>query len=328
MEDLKNKIYTIRGAQVMLDSDLAELYDVEVKVLNQAVKRNIIRFPKDFLFQLTENESEDKESILKSQLIKSKKENPQILQEEGVISHSLRSQIVTLEKETTTKGQILKSQFVTSSWGGVRKLPYAFTEQGVAMLSSVLRSQKAIEVNILIIRAFIEMRKFISSNAQIFQRLDTVELKQLEYQTKTDKNFEKVFTAIEDKSIQKKQGIFFEGQVFDAYKFVSDLIRTAKESIILIDNYIDDSVLILFTKTKVKVIIYTNITKQLELDLKKYTEQYNNLEIQQFNKSHDRFLIIDNQVYHFGASLKDLGKKWFAFSKLEKDSVKVLEKLS
>ena len=201
MEDLKNKIYTIRGAQVMLDSDLAELYDVEVKVLNQAVKRNIIRFPKDFLFQLTENESEDKESILKSQLITSKNENPQILQEEGVISHSLRSQFVTLEKETTTKGQILKSQFVTSSWGGVRKLPYAFTEQGVAMLSSVLRSQKAIEVNILIIRAFIEMRKFISSNAQIFQRLDTVELKQLEYQTKTDKNFEKVFTAIEDKSI-------------------------------------------------------------------------------------------------------------------------------
>jgi len=195
------------------------------------------------------------------------------------------------------------------------------------MLSSVLRSQKAIEVNILIIRAFIEMRKFISSNAQIFQRLDTVELKQLEYQTKTDKKFEQIFNALEDKTLPNK-GIFFEGQVFDAYKFVSDLIRTAKESIILIDNYIDDSILILFTKTKVKTTIYTNITKQLELDFKKYKDQYNNIEIKQFNKSHDRFLIIDNQVYHFGASFKDLGKKWFAFSKFDKEAIKVLEKLS
>jgi len=312
MEDLKNKIYTIRNKQVMLDSDLAELYDVEVKVLNQAVKRNIIRFPKDFLFQLTENESEDKESILKSQLITSKNENPKILQEEGVISHSLRSQFVTLDK-----GRGKYSKYPT----------YAFTEQGIAMLSSVLRSQKAIEVNILIIRAFIEMRKFISSNAQIFQRLDTVELKQLEYQTKTDKKFEQIFNALEDKTLPNK-GIFFEGQVFDAYKFVSDLIRTAKESIILIDNYIDDSILILFTKTKVKTTIYTNITKQLELDFKKYKDQYNNIEIKQFNKSHDRFLIIDNQVYHFGASFKDLGKKWFAFSKFDKEAIKVLEKLS
>ncbi|MBS3162950.1 ORF6N domain-containing protein [Candidatus Woesearchaeota archaeon] len=305
MQELKNKIYAIRGAQVMLDNDLAELYDIEVKALNQAAKRNIDRFPKKFMFQLTEKEYQ----ILKSNF-ESKNENPQIKAIDSVIDHSLKSQIVT------------------SNRGGNRKLPHAFTEQGVAMLSAVLRSKTAIEISIKIIEAFVEMRKFISNNAQIFQRLDSVELKQLEYQTKTNKKFEKIFTAIEDKSIQKKQGIFFEGQVFDAYSFVSDLIRTAKNSIILIDNYIDDSILILFTKTKVKTTIYTNITKQLELDLKKYKDQYNNIEIKQFNKSHDRFLIIDNQVYHFGASLKDLGKKWFAFSKLEKDSIKILDKLS
>jgi len=191
------------------------------------------------------------------------------------------------------------------------------------MLSSVLRSQKAIDVNIQIIRAFIEMRKYISKNLELFQRLDKVENKLLTY----DKKFEQIFNALEDKTLPNK-GIFFEGQVFDAYKFVSDLIRTANNSIILIDNYIDDSVLTLFSKTNIKVTIYTNISKQLELDFKKYKEQYNNLEIKQFNKSHDRFLIIDNQVYHFGASLKDLGKKWFAFSKFDKEAVKVLEKLS
>ena len=212
---------------------------------------------------------------------------------------------------------------MTSSWEGQRYLPYAFTEQGIAMLSAVLESKTAVEVSIKIMDAFVEMRKFLIKNAEVFHRLDKVEIKQIEH----DQKFEQIFNALEDKTLPNK-GIFFEGQVFDAYKFVSDLIRTAKESIILIDNYIDDSVLILFTKTNIKTTVYTNITKQLELDLKKYSEQYKNLEIQQFNKSHDRFLIIDNQVYHFGASLKDLGKKWFAFSKLEKDSVKVLEKLA
>ena len=193
------------------------------------------------------------------------------------------------------------------------------------MLSSVLRSKKAIEVNIQIFRAFIEMRKYISKNLELFQRLDKVENKLLTY----DKNFEQIFNALEDKTLPNK-GIFFEGQVFDAYKFVSDLIRIAKESIVLIDNYIDDSVLTLFEKRErhVKVIIYTNLTKQIELDMKKFNEQYENIEIKNFDQSHDRFLIIDNQVYHFGASLKDLGKKWFAFSKFDKEAVKVLEKLS
>jgi len=287
----------------MIDSDLAELYGVKTKRLNEQVKRNINRFPKDFMFQLNENE----EQILRSQIATSKNMalKPQIQQYN---EDFLRSQIATLNK----------------GWGKHKKYPtYAFTEQGVAMLSSVLRSQKAIDVNIQIIRAFIEMRKYISKNLELFQRLDKVENKLLTY----DKKFEQIFNALEDKTLPNK-GIFFEGQVFDAYKFVSDLIRTANNSIILIDNYIDDSVLTLFSKTNIKVTIYTNISKQLELDFKKYKEQYNNLEIKQFNKSHDRFLIIDNQVYHFGASLKDLGKKWFAFSKFDKEAVKVLEKLS
>ena len=277
MQELKNKIFTIRNKQVMLDRDLARLYGIQTMVLNQAVKRNKERFPKNFMFQLSEIETK----ILVSQnVIPSKKH-----------------------------------------LGGY--LPNAFTEQGVAMLSSVLRSKTAIEVSIKIIEAFVEMRRYISKNLELISRLDKVEIKQLEH----DQKFEQIFNALEDKTLPNK-GIFFDGQVFDAYTFVSDLIRAANNSIILIDNYIDDSVLTLFSKTKVKVTIYTNITKQLELDFKKYKEQYNNLEIKQFQKSHDRFLIIDNQVYHFGASLKDLGKKWFAFSKLEKDSIKILDKVS
>ena len=295
IETIKNKIYTIKGKQVMIDSDLARLYGVETKVLNKAVKRNLDRFPKDFRFQL--NEIEKRELTLNCNF-----------QNKDLEGDSLRFQIGTLENG---RGKHKKY------------LPYVFTEQGVAMLSAILRSEIAVKVSIEIMKAFVAMRKFIANNAEVFQRLDKVENKLLTY----DKNFEQIFNALEDKTLPNK-GIFFEGQVFDAYKFVSDLIRTAKESIILIDNYVDDSILILFTKTNIKITIYTNITKQLELDLKKYKEQYNNLEIKQFNKSHDRFLIIDNQVYHFGASLKDLGKKWFAFSKLEKDSVKILDKVS
>ena len=277
-EIIKSKIYTIRGKQVMIDRDLAELYNVPTMVLNQAVKRNIERFPDKFRFQLTQNEV-----------------------------------------------QILISQFVISSWGGNRKLPYAFTEQGVAMLSAVLRSETAVEVSIKIMNTFVEMRKFLIKNAEVFQRLDKVENKLLTY----DKNFEQIFNALEDKTLPTK-GIFFDGQVFDAYKFVSELIKSAKETIILIDNYVDETVLTLFEKRNenVKVVIYSELTKQIELDLKKFNSQYERIEIKQFNKSHDRFLIIDNQVYHFGASLKDLGKKWFAFSKFDKEAVKVLEKLS
>lgn len=268
----------------MLDYDLAELYGVEVKRLNEQVKRNINRFPKRFRFQLTKQELEN-----------------------------------------------LKSQFATSSrvlqHGGKRKLSYAFTEQGVSMLSAVLKSETAINVSIQIMDAFVYMRKFIANNASIFQRLDKVEQKQLITDTKLDK----VLNAIELKEITPKQGIFYNGQIFDAYKLVADIIRTAKKSIIVIDNYIDDTTLQLFTKRKstVNVVLYTkNISKTLKQDLEKYNAQYLKIEVLKLQTSHDRFMIIDSKnVYHFGASLKDLGKKWFAFSKLELDAKEIIEKL-
>jgi len=280
---IKDRIYTIRGLPVMLDRDLAKLYGVLTRNLNKAVRRNIKRFPKDFMFQLTESEN-------------------------------------------------LKFQSGTPRWGGIRKLPYVFTEQGIATLSGVLKSPKAIEVHIQIMRAFVAMRKFIASNAQIFQRLDVVEKKQIEHKIDSDEKFNKIFKAIESKDIKPTQGIFFKGQIFDAYQFVSDLVREARESIILIDNYVDDSILTLFNKrnTNVKVIIFTKeISQQLRLDLKKYNSQYPPIKIKEFRQFHDRFMIIDNlDVYHFGASLKDLGKKWFAFSKFDKEAFQLLEKLN
>ena len=302
-ETIKTKIYTIRGLQVMLDRDLAELYDVETKVFNQAIKRNSDRFPENFMFQLTEEEHQN----LRSQFVTS----------------SLRSQFVTLDGQDS-----LRSQNATLEHGGRRYLPYVFTEQGVAMLSAVLRSKTAIQMSIHIINAFVEMRRFISNNALIFQRLDSLEQKQ----TKTDEKVEAILSAIEDRSIKPKQGIFYDGQVYDAYLFVSDLIKSAKESIVLIDNYIDESVLTLLSKreAKVKATIYTkNITKQLELDLQKHNAQYPNIKLKKFDSSHDRFLLIDEkEVYHIGASLKDLGKKWFAFSKLDMGVLNILEKLN
>jgi phage regulator Rha-like protein len=285
----------------MLDSDLAKIYKVETKNLNRAVSRNIERFPEKFRFQLTQLEFDEYEK-------------------------SLRFQIGTLKN----KDQSLKSQNAILKKGRgqhSKYLPYVFTEQGVSMLSAVLRSETAIKVSILIIEAFVEMRKFISENAAIFQRLEKVEIKQIE----TDQKFEQIFTALEDKSIKPKQGIFYDGQIFDAYVFVADLIRSAKNSILLIDNYVDESVLELFTKRNknVSVIIYTkNITQTLKQDLTKYNSQYQKIEIKKFSKSHDRFLIIDDkELYHLGASLKDLGKKWFAFSKMEIDALNVIANL-
>ena len=281
-EEIQNRIYTIRDMQVMLDSDLADLYGVETKYLNRAVKRNIERFPKSFRFQITEEEY-----------------------------LSLRFQ----------------SDTSSIQHGGRRYLPYLYTELGVAMLSAVLHSETAIKVSIHIMEVFVTMKKFLATNAAIFQRLENVELKQL----KTDTKIDKIFNALEDRSIKPKQGIFFDGQIFDAHNFVSDLIRNAEKSIILIDNYIDDTILTLFTKRKKNVIvtIYTKkIDKQLNLDLKKYNEQYPPLYIKKFINSHDRFLILDEKtVYHFGASLKDLGKKWFAFSKFDSEALNVLQKL-
>lgn len=270
--DIQPMIRVIRGQQVMIDRDLSLLYNVETRVLNQAVKRNLNRFPDDFMFQLSKEDVE-----------------------------------------------ILKSQNVTSSWGGDRRLPYAFTEQGIAMLSSVLKSKIAVDVNIRIMRAFVSMRRFIATNAQLFQRLETIEYHQLEmrqHQDITDKRIDEVFKRL-DANVPPLQGIFYDGQVFDAYRFVSDLIRKAKCSIVLIDNYVDDTVLTLLDKrgNGVAATIYTQrISSQFQLDIDRHNSQYPPIEIKQFNKAHDRFLLIDDEVFHIGASIKDLGKKWFGFT--------------
>ena len=270
-------IKVIRGQQVMLDKDLAMLYGVEAKVLNQAVKRNVERFPNDFRFQLTKEEC-------------------------------LRSQIVTLNEK---QGKHLKY------------MPYAFTEQGVAMLSSVLRSQTAIEVNKQIMRAFVSMRHFMVNNASVFSRLETIEYHQLEmqqHQQESDKRIEEVFRRLDEGNAKPKQGVFYNGQVYDAYTFVSDLIKSAKKRIVLIDNYVDETVLTLLDKrdNNVSAIIYTQqISRQFQLDIDRHNAQYAPIDVETFRLSHDRFLCIDDDVYHIGASIKDLGKKWFGFSKME-----------
>ncbi len=278
--DIQNRIFAIRGAQVMLDRDLADIYGVKSIRLREQVKRNIDRFPDDFMFQLTNNEVDF----------------------------------------MVSQNAIPSRQHL----GGA--LPYVFTEQGVSMLSSVLKSKIAVDMSIKIIRAFVQMRKIISNNAIIFQKMNQLE----EHQRETDNKLDKVLDAIEDKSIKPKQGIFYDGQVFDAYVFVSDLIKSSKKSIILIDNYVDESVLTLFSKNQsIDISIYSkNISKQLKLDLKKYNTQYKPIELKLFTESHDRFMIIDEQeVYHFGASLKDLGKKWFAFSKFDVGAFEMLGRL-
>ena len=270
-------IKVIRGQQVMLDKDLAMLYGVEVKVLNQAVKRNVERFPNDFRFQLTKEEC-------------------------------LRSQIVTLNGK---QGQHLKY------------MPYAFTEQGVAMLSSVLRSKTAIEVNIQIMRAFVSMRHFMVNNASVFSRLETIEYHQLEmqqYLQESDKRIDEVFRRLDEGNAKPKQGVFYNGQIYDAYTFVSDLIKSAKKRIVLIDNYVDETVLTLLDKREndVSAVIYTQqISRQFQLDIDRHNAQYAPIDVETFRLSHDRFLCIDDDVYHIGASIKDLGKKWFGFSKME-----------
>jgi hypothetical protein len=281
IQQIQSKIYTIRGLQVMIDSELSEFYGVLTKVMNQAVKRNKERFPEEFMFQLTKDE--------KNELVTN------------------CDRFDKLKHSTTT--------------------PYAFTEQGVAMLSAVLKSDVAVKVSVQIINAFVAMRKFLTTNASVFKRLDNLEIKQIE----TDKKLDTVLNAIESKEVRVKQGIFFDGQIFDAYEFVAKIIRTAKTSITLIDNYVDDTVLTLFSKRikNIPVTILTkNISKQLKLDVDKYNQQYPLVELKEYKKAHDRFLIIDNKtVYHFGASLKDLGKKIFAFSKLEIDTMDMLIKL-
>ena len=277
MSNIESLIKVVRGQQIMLDKDLAMLYGVEAKVLNQAVKRNVERFPDDFRFQLTKEEC-------------------------------LRSQIVTLNEK---QGQHLKY------------MPYAFTEQGVAMLSSVLRSQTAIEVNIRIMRAFVSMRHFMVNNASVFSRLETMEYHQLEMQQhlqESDKRIDEVFRRLDEGNAKPKQGVFYNGQIYDAYTFVCDLIKSAKKRIILIDNYVDETVLTLLDKREngVSATIYTQqISRHFQLDIDRHNAQYASIDVETFRLSHDRFLCIDDDVYHIGASIKDLGKKWFGFSKME-----------
>jgi hypothetical protein len=279
--DIEKRIFTIKEVQVVLDTDLADFYQVSTSRLNEQVKRNMLRFPADFMFQLTETEASN-----------------------------------------------LMSQNAISSWGGRRKLPYVFTEQGVAAVSAVLKSEKAAAVSINIMRAFVNMRKFITQNALLFQKLDTLEIKQIE----NDQKFEKIFEALERKELKPDKGIFFDGQVFDAYIFINDIIKKATHSILLIDNYIDETVLTLLTKRgkDVTATVYTKqISKQLQLDIQKHNQQYPPVEVKLLADTHDRFLIIDHQeLYHIGASLKDLGKKWFAFSKMDSLTSEVLNKLN
>ena len=278
LESIENLIHVIRGKQVMLDRDLARLYGVETGRLNEQVKRNIERFPEDFMFQLNKEEFENWKSHF-------------------AISNSIKM--------------------------GARKLPYAFTESGIAMLSSVLRSPQAVSMNIQIMRAFVAMRRFLASNAQVFQRLEVMERTQLSllaHQESTDQKVEEIFRRLDDDNTKPTEGILFDGQIFDAYKFVTERIREAKKRIVLIDNYIDETVLAMLDKRgkDVTAKVYTkNISRQLSLDFDKHNAQYAPIEVEQFDRAHDRFLCIDDTVYLIGASIKDLGKKWFGFTKID-----------
>jgi len=287
---IENRIFTIRNLMVMVDYHLAELYNVETKRINEQVKRNIERFPESFMFQLSNLEWS-----------------------------TLQSQIATSEKNGTLQSQIATAKRRTN--------PYVFIEQGVAMLSAVLKSDTAIKVSVKVMDSFVKMRQLLLQNSLLNLWLDRLESKQLE----NDQKFEMVFKALENKEITQSQGIFFDGQMFDAYAFIADLVRSADDTIVLVDNYIDDTVLTLLSKKKSKVrciLLTKNISKQLLLDAEKFNKQYPILQLIQFDKAHDRFLIIDQQeVYHIGASLKDLGKKWFAFSKMDKDSVTIIRSI-
>lgn len=290
-------IHVIRGQQVMLDADLAMLYGVETKRLNEQVKRNINRFPDDFMFQLT------KEDVvaLRSQFV--------TLNED---QNSLRSQIATLNDRSTT----LRSQIVTSSWGGRRKKPYAFTRNGIAMLSSVLKSETAVGVNIRIMRAFTMIPQLVNYNAQLAQRIFDIE----HHQQETDRKIDVIFEKIKDISPKPlPEQVFPTGCVWDAWTYISDLVRSARQRIILIDNFVDDRVLSMFTKRAdgVSATIHTRYNEQFLTDLKKHNTQYPEIEfIQLPQRNHDRFLIIDDKVYLLGASVKDMGSGLCAVSEM------------
>lgn len=287
---IENLIYVIRGQQVMLDSDLARLYGVETKRLKEQVKRNINRFPSDFMFELTKNEA-----------------------------LSLRSQFATSNKDGVR--------------GGNRYNPFAFTENGVAMLSSVLKSDTAIEVNIRIMRAFTAMRSFLMNNAHMFKRIETIEHNYLlvnRHLSEHDRKFEEILSRLDDKDSEPIEGFFFEGQIFDAYSLISDLIRKATRRIVLIDNYVDDRILKVLTKRGegVSATIYTDPRhSQINNDLRRHNAQYPRIDVRHCTNVHDRFMIIDDTVYFIGGSIKDLGKKIVAFSQMHQNPNDILSKL-
>ena len=283
--DIGQLIYTIRGKQVMLDHDLAALYGYEVRALNQQVKRNIGRFPDDFMFQLTKDEVE----IVKSQIV-------------------------------TTLG----SNLFSGQEGGRRKLPYAFTEQGIYMLATVLKGEIADQQSIFIMRAFREMRHFITNNALLFEKVSHIELRQLEYEKNTDERFGKVFRYIEDHAAAE-QKIFFDGQIYDGFSLITTIIKKAKKEIILIDGYVDVDTLNILAKKNigVDVRIYTYASAQLtNKDAANFNAQYPTLTVKKTQVFHDRFIILDEKTaYHVGASIKDVGKKCFGISLIEDPGV-------
>ena len=288
--DIKNLIYTIRGKQVMLDSDVAMLYQYETKKVNQAVKRNIDRFPERFCFRLTKSEFD-----------------------------VLWSQFVTTKIEDDNK---------VEKRGGRRELPYVFTEQGIAMLSGILKSEVAVQVSIKIMDAFVEMRKFVNINKNLFEKVISIENKMDKKFIEQDKKFDIIFDQLQHEE-NIKQKIFFEGQIYDAYSIIIDLIKRATNKILIIDNYVDDSVLKMLTKKKenVEVVILTSNKSNIEnLDIQKFNKEYPVLKVAKTNKFHDRFIIIDNiEMYHLGASIKDLGKKCFGINKIE--DINIIEKI-
>ena len=268
---IENMIYEIRGKHVMFNSDVARLYNVETKVLNQVIKRNINRFPEEFCFQIT-------------------------IEELGNLS--LRSQNVTLNKSNNYRGLHYKY------------LPYVLTEQGIMMLSGLLKNDIAAKVNVQIIDAFVKMRKYISGNLYLNEKIIVNHENRI---LKLEESFDKLNEK------EKINAIFYEGQIYDAYSLLIDIFKEANEEIIIIDNYADKSILDMITNLNVKVIIVTkkfNLLK--DIDIKKYNRQYHNLKVIYSDKFHDRFVIIDKKVlYHSGASFKDLGNKCFAINKIE-----------
>ena len=298
VESIKERVYLIRGQQVMLDADLADLYGYELKAMNQQVRRNIDRFPEDFMFQMTRDEVD-----------------------------LVKSQFVNLSE---IKDDNLKSQIVTSSWGGKRKLPYAFTEQGIYMLATVLKGELATKQSIFIMRAFKEMRHFIANNALMFEKINSIELRQLEYQRDTDERFGKIFEYMADHK-ESNQKIFFDGQIFDAFSLLTEIIGHAKSDIILIDGYIDVVTLNILAKKNIGVDVLTYTLPSAKItaqDINNFNAQYPSLTVKRTVAFHDRFLIIDGvEGYHIGASLKDAGKKCFGITKIEgSDDIKDIMK--